>query len=112
VGGEIYNQSRKNEFSEPHGRGRRSLEPDGGAGDNLQLLPQENALDNDAARGTRAEEPGDRRQQISKQDEQSPHSGERLEQNALWDKLAESLIFSHKLEFARHTSPYGRPRPR
>ncbi len=44
--------------------------------DDQELLLQENALSNDRTRATGAEKPGDRRQQMSKQDEQGPHGAE------------------------------------
>jgi len=44
--------------------------------DDQELLLQENALGNDGTRATRAEEPGDRGQQVSEQDENGPHGAE------------------------------------
>jgi hypothetical protein len=44
--------------------------------DDQELLLQKNALGNDGTRATRAEEPRDRGQQMSDQDEQDLHGGQ------------------------------------
>jgi hypothetical protein len=49
--------------------------PMAGPADDQELLLQENALGNDGACAAGAEQPGDRRQQMSEEDEQALHGG-------------------------------------
>jgi hypothetical protein len=67
------------EESIERGKGRS---PMARPGDDQELLFQENALGNDGTRAARPEEPGDRRQEVSKQEEKGAHAGRD------WDTMA------------------------